>query len=219
MKIAVWYHCKISGQGIPDRNASEKIVAEQMRALRDSGLESAADEIHIGVNGGYWDSFALSFIIPEKAVFHVHGHDSRSELPTMCELRSWLGTHGDWAVCYHHSKGVTKPRSGEKKHHRLLMEKACIWDWKKCVSDLERGYDAVGINLVHPIKRPVLPGTFFAGNFWWAKASYLLTLPALPQSVSRWCDAERCMAEGWIGSSKANPRMMDYERPELYQLT
>jgi hypothetical protein len=95
------------------------------------------------------------------------------------------------------------------------MEKAVITNWPVCVKDLERGYDAVGVNLVHPIKRPVLPGRFFAGNYWWARANYMLKLPKLPDTCA-W--ANRCLAEWWVGSGPGEPRFMDYERPELYPI-
>lgn len=52
MNISIWYHCKISGEGVPDPNFGMNLVVEQSHALKESGLSQAAQEIHIGVNGG-----------------------------------------------------------------------------------------------------------------------------------------------------------------------
>lgn len=217
MKIAVWYHCKLVGTGIPNPEVSVQIMAEQMAALEISGLADSAQEIHIGVNGDDSQRALAASLAPSKAITHANGDGARSELPTFEILRRWLPEHPDWAVLYHHSKAVTQPNDPFHHHHRRVMEKACVWNWRQCVADLGRGYDAVGVNLVDPDTRPVLPGRFFAGNFWWARADYLLQLKPIPEECRDYNNtAERCLAEGWIGNnSPRRPRTIDYERPEL----
>lgn len=219
MKIAVWYHCKLAGEGIPQEDYAIVIMAEQMGALKESGLAAAASEIHIGVNGDDSQGLLASALAPDKAVIHPHGPQARTELPTFALLRRWLPKHADWLVLYHHSKGVTQAKDGrddrEKTEHRRSMETACVWNWQQCVKDLERGFQAVGINWVDPITRPVLPGRFYAGNFWWARADYLLTLPPLPDKAREYGLFERTKAEMWIGSAKVRPFTLDYERPAL----
>lgn len=195
---------------------AETIVLEQMWALTNSGLEAAAQEVYVGLNGDEGDAWTLCQLLCDKAQIHVHGKSARSELPTFSRMRSWLPEHREWAVFYHHSKGVTQPQDEFHHHHRRTMEAALVHQWRRCVADLERGFEAVGINLVDPKKRPVLPGRFFAGNFWWARADYLLQLPPLPDTLVSWNDPNRCLAEGWIGTCSREPRMMDYERPNLY---
>ena len=216
MKLGIWYHVILSGGSVPiDTEFACRILASQMRVLKDSGLLAEADEFHVGVNGGHEDAEIVRLLSPcSKVDIREHGAKATTEVPTLKWLQDWLPGHQGWHVLYHHSKGVTKPHDEFTQHHRHVMEKAVITNWRTCVADLERGYDAVGVNLVHPIKRPVLPGRFFAGNFWWSRADYLLKLPKLPATCS-W--ANRCMAEGWVGSGAGQPRFMDYERPELYQ--
>lgn len=225
MKIAVWYHCKLSGDGIPDTNLSLNILCEQMTALKQSGLAEAADELHLCLNGPESDLLLVAALCPNKSKIVAHGPGKKSELPTLSLMRKWLPDHPGWLVCYHHSKGVTMREWGKidiefKALHRRTMERFVIWNWKQCVADLERGYEAVGCNLVHPIKRNHLPGRFFAGNFWWATANYLITLPSIPDNCRDFNNVgERCIAEGWVGSSpRSDVRFMDYERPQLYAL-
>jgi hypothetical protein len=214
--IAVFYHCILSGGSVPiDTEAACRIVQSQMRVLKDSGLLDEADEFHVGLNGGHEDAEVIRLLSPcKKSDIREHGPKSTTEVPTLKWLQDWLPEHRDWFVCYFHIKGVTAPLDEFHQHHRHVMEKAVVANWRTCVKDLEQGYDAVGVNLVHPIKRPVLPGRFFAGNFWFARADYLLKLPSLP-SICPW--SNRCLAEAWIGSGPGEPRFMDYERPELYQ--
>src|SRR3990172_3945443 len=116
--IAVFYHCKLSGEAIPSWDGAVEILREQMAALEQSGLADAAAEIHIGINGGQADAFTVAKYAPNKGMIHTHGTSARSELPTFAVLRRWLPAHSNWAVCYHHIKGVTQPDSDEKKNHR-----------------------------------------------------------------------------------------------------
>lgn len=211
MNIAVWYHCRISGHGIPDPDLALGIVWEQMQALKNSGLADAAQEIYCCINGNHHDGLLLAALVPDKAKIMVHGPESKFEFRTLHHLQLWLTDHPGWAVLYHHSKGVTQPQDSFHHHHRHVMQGFVVNNWHQCVSDLERGYDAVGCNLVHPVKRPVLPGCFFAGNFWWATSDYLSKLAPLPEAGDN-----RLLCESWVGS--VNFRAMDYERPHLYEL-
>jgi hypothetical protein len=216
MKLAVFYHCLISGGSVPiNTDFALNIIAEQMHAFKKSGLADAAEEFVFAVNGDEADGLAASSLAPAKAKLVCHGRGATTEIPTMNLIRAWLLGHDGWNVLYAHQKGVTQPNNEFHQHHRRVMEQAVVANWRTCVKDLERGYDAVGVNLVHPIKRPVLPGRFYAGNFWVARADYLLKLPPLPVTYS-W--ANRCMAELWIGSGPGKPKFMDYERPALYPL-
>lgn len=215
--IAIWYHCKLSGIGIPDSNLAWAIFVGQMMLLKECGLLEAAQEFHIRINGVLTEAQRISRVVPTADVL-PNRYGQRSELPTFAHLRAWLKTHPDWYVLYHHSKGVTKPTCPVRRNQRNRMEEHVIKNWKTCVADLDKGYEAVGINMVHPKKRPAQPGRYFAGNFWWANSNYLRTLPTIPDSVKQYCDPERCVAEGWVGSGKGEPKFMDYERPELYRL-
>ena len=215
--IAVWLHTILSGGSVPiDTEFACRILQSQMRALKDSGLLDEADEFHVGINGGHEDAEIIRLLAPcSKVDIREHGLGATTEIPTLKWLQDWLPAHRGWFVLYHHCKGVGHPHDEFHQQHRHVMEKAVVTNWRTCVKDLERGYDAVGVNLVHPVKRPVLPGRFFAGNFWWGRADYLLKLPQLPSTCS-W--SNRCMAELWVGSGPGEPKFMDYERPGLYPL-
>ena len=87
------------------------------------------------------------------------------------------------------------------------MERMTVWAWRTCVADLANGTDACGCHWLTPEQFPKLvKSPFFGGTFWWAKASYLKTLPQFPAAT--W--ANRFEAENWIGRGNPRPRVKDY---------
>lgn len=204
MKIAVWYHCVLSGLRIPREDHAISILSEQMRAIKLSGLFDIADQRCFCVNGGDGDFLTLCSLAPVPGNIVAH-HEGQSEIPTLNLLRENLKP--GWFVMYHQIKGVTHP--GEKLYEvwRGCMERACVWNWRRCVADLERGFDAVGCHWLTPQQYPAhVTSPFFGGTFWWAKSDYLLQLPALPADTHE----NRYEAESWIGRRRPYPRVMDY---------
>lgn len=206
MSLGVWYHAKISGEGIPDPDHALLVLVEQMHALRDSGLADAAQELHVGVIGPDSDVLLISALCPDKAQVHSLGH-VRTEIPTMNLIRSWLPSHADWQVLYHHTKGVTHPGEVSYENWRHRMADACVWNWKQCVADLAAGYEAVGCHWLTPERyRAQVTSPYFGGTFWWARAQYLAQLPPLPPPT--W--ENRFEAESWIGRRRPYPVIRDY---------
>lgn len=205
MRIAVWYHCVLRGNGINEDHAIS-ILQEQMRALKESGLADRADEIHIGINGSDSDALTVLGFAPERSV-RLHTYSvGRSELSTMREMQKWLTPH--WDVLYHHIKGVQYPVNDTRNRWRRCMEKACVWNWKSCVDALENGKDTVGAHWLTQEDYPILgPGQrYWGGNFWWATSDYLMTLPPMADDATE----SRYEAEVWIGKSKHPPRIKDF---------
>lgn len=214
--IAIFYHCCFSSPcGRVNPETAIELMADQMAALTVSGLADAASEIHIYCQGGEENLPWLRELSPEKSVLHFN-HSAISEVPTIYQLQQWLPGHEHWVVFYHHIKGITK-KDGINEPARLKMTAALVDQWRRCVKDLDNGFDAVGINLVHPEKRPVFPGCFFAGNFWWARVVYLQKLPPMRQYISHYSNVERCEAEHWIGKAWKHGKFMDYEREKLWR--
>lgn len=207
MKLAVFYHCKLSGEGVPNEDFCFSVMHSQMNALKKSGLSDQVGEIHIGVNGGDGDGLLAVSVAPPNSILHIHGAHARTEIPTLEVLRSWLPGHEDWYVLYHHTKGITHPNEPAYNNWRWRMERVCVWDWRDCVADLQRGYDAAGAHWLTPQRYPgAVTSPFFGGTFWWAKVAYLLELPPLPAAT--W--ENRYEAESWIGRRRPYPKVHDY---------
>lgn len=218
MKICVFFHTRLSGGVNVDSGASidpvwgRKLFTQQMSALMQSGLYSAADEIYIGLNGDGVDYAVADGIAPKGCKILLHGPDAASLLPTMQFLQGWLPIHEDWLVCFHHGKGATKPNDPMTTAWRNCMTKYVITNWRQCVADLESGqFDAVGCHWTHNSPNDQNAhdwgaNSYFAGVFWWSTARYLLTLPKLPEKPHnrhQWFKPEL-----WLGNGK--PRIRDY---------
>ncbi len=205
MKIAVWYHTYVSGPTV-DLDHGLSIVDEQLIALDQSGLQSACDELYIGVSGGEANVCAVSTMAPKKAVIIVNAMDSCGELPTMCAIQQWLPGHDGWAVVYFHTKSAQYKGNSGYAAWRRCMQKVVIWNWRQCVKDLEQGFDCTGAHWLEPHKYPGLMTTpYYGGTFWMANSDYLAILPTVSP-----IGPTRHHAEAWIGYSPRKIKAKDH---------
>ena len=124
--------------------------------------------------------------------------DEGWEQVTLAEIHADVHRIGcEFAVLYAHAKGSHNP-SPLNAAWRRSMTRRTVSGWEECAGLLESGYDTAGCHWVHAQKSTVM---FYAGTFWWAKASYLRRLPEPPQE-SRW------QAETWV-SSLSDPDAAD----------
>lgn len=211
--IIIFFHCLFTLENQVLNNAIE-IVSEQMHTLRSSGLESAASEIHIGMNAGS-EGAAFSELFPVKSKFVYHGNQCRNEVRTILMIEERMRTLNEESFClYFHAKGCTHP-SGDplRTEWRNCSMKHLIANWRQCVSDLE-SVESVGCHFMKP---PQTPPTqyIWAGNFFWARASFLNTLPSImlrDRIKSSGIDSmeSRYESEVWIGNGPKPPTIKDY---------
>jgi hypothetical protein len=217
--IIVFYHCYLyNGTPADLKPWAFNVVTDQMHRLTWSGLEKAATEIIVGLNGGEESLEVARLIMPEKAKVVLHGLDSKCENPTLVLLENWLKQNpGEAHVLYFHAKGSSHdPQSdygGFDGRWRECMMRNCIDNWRQCVADLNVA-EAVGCHW--------LTGQgwdhsqhYFAGTFFWARASFLRTLPSIMLreriKVSGLGALEsRYEAEVWIGNGPRLPTIRDY---------
>lgn len=172
----------------------------------------------VGVNGGPESMKFVKRLIPEQAQIVLHGLECRNENRTILAMEQWLPCHEDWNVLYFHARGATHPpKDSITDAWRNCMMRHTVSNWRRCVEDLDDGYDAVGAHWMEPPATP--KGQYiFAGTFWWAKASYLLTLPSIldrDRIRESGIDAleSRYEAEVWIGNGPVKPKVKDYHGP------
>lgn len=205
--IALFFHCIFSGGSAPiDTGHACRIVAEQMKGVRESGLADAADQITVGVNGPPGDADLARLFVPPKAAFFPHGAGATTEIPTLNLLKAWAAKHPGWYVLYFHTKGAMRPPEPLWTNWRRCMQMACVWQWRRCVSDLDAGAEAVGCHWLTPQRHGHMVKRHFAGTFWWAKTDFLNILPDLVAPT--W--PNRFYAEQWIGLGQRLPWIIDY---------
>lgn len=217
MKLAFFYHCRLSGGHNVDTGLSidlefgRKLFRDQIERLVSTRL--IFDSLgFVGVNGRPEDAGYVREYLSGYGNITVleHGQEAQSLLPTMSFLQSWLHGHEDYAVCFFHTKGVTRPESVFYQDWRKCMEYCVIHQWRRCVADLEAGFDSVGAHWLTNQATDIPTwgnGHFWGGVFWWAKASYLLRLRSLPIQIRTkgdWWEPEH-----WIGTGP-QPRVRDY---------
>lgn len=209
VKILLLYHVRLSGGDPPvSLEKTLPILREQMDELAASDLYHNSNQFVVGFNGTPLESIALKTFLPDGCQIIVHGPQANSELPTLHWLREWLVHHEDWYVCYWHLKGARHGDHPLLNAWRRCMGHSVIKHWRRCVTDLDNGCDSVGAHwLTREEFGPMVNTFFWGGNFWWAKASFLKTLPALPSTAET--DGDRYLAETWIGTGK-RPVVHDY---------
>lgn len=216
--IVVFYHClfRIGGDILPN---ALNVVREQMTALKVSGLADAASKIFIGVNGEDSNGDIPTGVFPENAEVRYWGLKCRNELRTLLMMEDFCRSLKGEAYClYFHSKGATHARGSDYDIRmawpwRTRMMSYCVGQWRMCVKHLEI-YDAVGC---HWITRQGSDHSqhYFAGNFFWVRASFFRTIPTLNSRarirMSGLDSAEsRFEAEVHIGNGPRLPTVKSY---------
>jgi hypothetical protein len=218
MKLAIFYHCYLFSGDPPELLPNAYlVVSDQMRRLQASGLADAADEIIVGINGGIESRIAVGQVVPFKTTIFEHGLESKCENPTLVLLERWLTRHPEEAyVLYFHAKSSSHDLNSaygrfDWNWQDCLM-RHCVDNWRQCVQDLG-AYEAVGCHWL----TGQADGTqnYFAGTFFWARASFLRTLPSIFQreriKMSGIASAEsKYEAEVWIGNGARLPVVRDY---------
>lgn len=191
--ISVFYHCWWR------RDAARTIMIEQMRKLKQYGLEDAASEIHIGFQGSPEGLDEVKTLrAPTKAQVH-NLQESLGELPTLAMIHPWAKAHPGSSVCYFHAKGASHNDATSRWRH--CMEKAVLWRWNECVEAL-KSVDSVGAHWMSNAHGQ----WFWGGNFWWCTSDYLA---ALPPPESFYPQALRWGAELWVSNVTKTPTVKD----------
>lgn len=181
-KIAIWYHCLFyHGDPLEMRMNAMNIVMEQWEQVRSTGLEEAASEIVIGINGTEESAEIGRLIFPKRATLLLHGAQSKAENLTLVALEEWVKTHPDYAVLYFHAKGCTHP-AGESYGENVSapwrrgMMADLVGNWRQCVADLA-SHDIACSHWMWNMA----DGTQHipAGNFLWATSNFIATLPSI----------------------------------------
>jgi len=210
-------------------NGDISITKEQTNLLMESGLFFGAhSEINMMLHYNKEDFNWLTKTWPEvpgSVNYKIFDESYREwhEGTTIYHIQELVhSTEEEFYVCYIHHKGV----SSGLHNWRHYMQYWNIEKWKECVSKLDEGYDLCGASFLNNPPHP-----FYAGNFFWAKASYLRKCKRLKSPAENNFQPQfsgqphhRYDYECWHGSG--NPKAYDmhtgpdnrwYWPPELYR--
>ena len=186
-----------------------EIVEEQLSKLVYSGLYDNATEIYYGAYAH--DQFQLFKFIDlvkfwdTKNKIRIVNHPfNDGEKQTLILLQETVKNYPDANVLYYHTKGITSLQTHEQhlgsldykniESWRHVMEYFNIEQWEDSIANLRSNeiIDTAGCLYVNESGYPYQ--FFYAGNFWWAKSSYLNKLPDMKERDNR------MGCELWIGS-------------------
>lgn len=195
LPVRHYYHVYAAGAWI--RPAQEHVTA-----LALSGLRAPMVIGLVGAPGGRLQAREMLTAMLSEAGLPAPERwaeaDEGWEQVTLAEVHADVHrTPAEFAVMYAHAKGSANP-SPLNAAWRRSMTRHVACDWEECAGLLEDGYDTAGCHWVTAQRSTT---AFYAGNFWWARASYLRTLPP-PPNESRW------QAETWV-SSATGPKAAD----------
>lgn len=170
-------------------NHWREVVAEQLLKLRSSGLWDRTNRIFVGVLGN--EAHQLDFADEKIQVIYRGKNIAEAEFPTLEHLQQFCGEK-ECLVYYIHTKGVFRV-SDMTRDWRHLMEHFVIQRFEDCLEKLTT-CDVCGVDWE-------TSGPHFAGNFWWARSSYIRALPQLSRLRRRdpTADIDRHICEKWIG--------------------
>lgn len=192
----------------------QRIFDEIINKIRYSGLFDKSI-INVCITGdndlNVYIEKGTSDILHHNIKYHNLGDSSRWEFPTLQFMEDNIN-EGD-KVLYIHNLGATGD-SIYKQSWRKYLTYFNIEKWEECIKALDNGYDTCGVDFrTNPVPH-------YSGNFWWANASYLKTLPKI-KDISK-PDSPRVLtlrhnAEMYIGMNpNIKPRVLHQSNISQY---
>ncbi len=162
------------------------ILNEILESIETSGLLDRLDRLYV-INCGEGAALASRFdrLGGRLRLINFSRDATPGEAATLNLLRIFAGFHDRARILYLHTKGASHPRpSLYVADWRRLMLHFLVERHDEALATLATA-DAAGCNLSDEPRR------HFSGNFWWANATYLKTLPPVPAG-------DRHEAEWWM---------------------
>lgn len=149
----------------------QKIFDELFNYLKDSHLLNYTSELNVCIVGESVLSIPKTYKEIQVKINPIKvGQINEYEFPTLQFIEDNI-QEGD-KILYLNGLGVTND-SIYKQSWRKYLSYFNIIKWEGCIKALDNGYDVCGVDWrTHPTPH-------YSGNFWWANASYLKTLPKI----------------------------------------
>lgn len=227
MKIKIFSHMVDIGCGMT-------ITKEQSALIENTGLLDVAESVNLYAhyNRENYQWLEKRWSNRSNVILKYFGIEYQPwyEMTTVIDMQEHVHSNTDeYYVLYIMHKSASHGPGGQQ-NWRHYMQYWNIERWKDCVAKLDEGYETCGAGYLR--EEDNIPSyNFYAGNFYWARASYLRRCRHLvtppennfePQFVGQ--QHHRYDAECWNGSGKPkwfdiHPGQRDrwYLPPETYR--
>lgn len=187
------------------KRLSDIIIGRQWHRMIKYGLVDKVEKIIICKVGNA--PIGLKYLLEHPKVKVIDCGPIGHEYETTSRMRLWaksLVDNHDALVLYIHNRGSTRSPNEITQKWTQCMEHFLISRHNICISQLKNGKLTVGCALIkHFCEREKQPSQLenmmfskngrpkkrgvwhYTGNFWWAKASYIATLPE-PHKICRY---------------------------------
>ena len=200
LPISVFVHNYLANNWI-------EVVTSQINRLIECGLYKESSRIFYGVYSELPENVSLfrriieSYDTDHKIEIEVF-ENNNFEFNTLISLQTHCNFNPHGVCLYYHTKGTSRKRDTNIDSWRECLEYFNLDRWKICLDKIETdGCDISGALYVHWFEfLDYRFEKYFSGNFWWAKNSYINTLPNLSKIVND-DPSNRTSAEMWIGMS------------------
>lgn len=213
MKNVLYYHVYLTD----DPSVWSSVFLEQMKCMEDAELLSSLSEIRMTcitqLDARNEHITQLCKTYPVNFTIELIENTYSNDKEMMCGLNSdrtitenytYRKIYNDcqkedMRVCYVHTKGITsgmkisKDSIEQHKNYyywRQYLNWGVLENWKACVSALQE-YDVAGVNYY------TRPSKHFSGNFWWAKSTYIKSLPD-PATLDWWRKLQKETNDQWM---------------------
>jgi len=215
MKIIHYYHILCN----PNTNITHLLVLQHMNAICNYGLVSVLDEIRIGLVGLPEQRKIVKEMLQQSMVKDkikiVIERQRADEHITLQHMHN-ASQEEECYYIYGHTKGAYHTHFSNLVWVRSMIFYNIV-GWGKMLEKLENTkIDCAGCFWLTKEEYPEIlkfdpDGTpFFGGNFYWAKSSYVKTLPIVPKQ-------DRYKAERWIGLNDPKIYCIQGGHPEHLQ--
>jgi hypothetical protein len=186
----------------------QAIANAHFDAIDEAGFPG---EVRVGLVGDWRDRWVARDMVTARGASVCAEADFGFEQVTLRVLGAEVQAMEAAApVLYAHTKGAHHNWETQKPWREEMTDRL-LRAWPARVADL-RECDTTGVWWLTPEALPSCVATpYYAGNFWWATAGYLKTLP--PVSY-----ASRGEAEAWLGRGNPRAKWMSLEWPPFTEV-
>ena len=156
-------------------NNWDDIVSNLLFKIRHSGLYNKLFEIRCVISdpSGLYNKNKTILEDEKIKIIHIDASNNPKKITEILYADSQLD---DFYVLHLYSKGVEQYKSWVENNvydWTEYMSYFNIYNYEKCITELDKGYNSVGVNLISN------EGSFplhYSGNFWWSKSSHIRNL-------------------------------------------
>lgn len=143
-----------------------------MKSILSSGLYDVSESIDFCILSHRLEDVQCS--LPKVNIYYK-GHPALYERPSLLHLHEKSSRDIEEVYYWYlHTKGLRWFGTDRERNVLDWIDLLLYWNvhkWKEAVLQLGDGFDVYGCN------QTFIPVNHYSGNFWWAKSSYIKTLP------------------------------------------